>query len=52
VDGKKEFNISELYRLYMDRDDKPDNLVRRWNNEVHDALEVSSNLVKKSIDLF
>jgi hypothetical protein len=31
----------------MDRDDKPDNLVRRWNNnnKVHNALDVSTNLV-------
>ena len=36
----------------MDRDDKPDNQVRRWNSPVRDALEVSSNLVQKTIDLF
>lgn len=52
MDGKQIFNLNEVYRLYMDREDIADNLVRRWSSEVHDALEVSSNLVLKIIEVF
>lgn len=36
----------------MDREDIADNLVRRWNSEVRDPLEVSSTLVNKIIEVF
>ena len=52
VEQKQLFNLKEIYRLYMDREDIADNLVRRWNYEVHDPLEVSSNLVQKIIEVF
>lgn len=52
VDGKQIFNLNEVYRLYMDREDIADNLVRRWSSEVHDPLDVSSNLVMKIIEVF
>ena len=52
VDQKQLFNIKDIYRLYMDREDIADNLVRRWNYEVRDPLEVSSNLVQKIIEVF
>ena len=31
VDQKQIFNLNEIYRLYMDREDIADNLVRRWD---------------------
>jgi hypothetical protein len=43
--NKHKFDTSQLYRLYMDRDDIADNLVRRWKNAVRPALEVSEGLV-------
>jgi hypothetical protein len=41
------FDPQQLYRLYMDRDDIAENLVRRWKNNVRPALEVSEKLVNK-----
>ena len=52
VDGKQIFNLNEVYRLYMDREDIADNLVRRWSAEVHVPLDVSSSLVMKIIEFF
>jgi spore cortex formation protein SpoVR/YcgB (stage V sporulation) len=45
VEGKLEFFNTELYRMYMDREDIADNLLRRWKDVVRNALEVSINLV-------
>ena len=46
MEGKLEFSTTELYRMYMDREDIADNLLRRWKDVVRGALEVSVNLVK------
>lgn len=32
--------------MYMDREDIADNMLRRWKDQVRNALEVSANLVK------
>lgn len=47
VENQKVFNIGSLYRLYMDKEDIADNLVRKWKSEVRGALEVSVNLIAK-----
>lgn len=52
VEGKQFFSPNDLYRLYMDRDDIADNLVRRWKDEVREPLEVSVNLVKKIEEVY
>jgi len=36
-----DFEITGLYRMYMDRDDIPDNMVRRYKDKPRGALEVS-----------
>lgn len=41
VEGRTEFEITGLFRMYMDRDDIPDNMVRRWKDKPRAALEVS-----------
>ena len=46
VDGKLDFSTVDLYRMYMDREDIADNMLRRWKDQVRNALEVSANLVK------
>ena len=46
VDLKLDFSTVDLYRFYMDREDIADNLLRRWKEPVHGALEVSAQLVK------
>lgn len=46
VEGKLEFTRTDLYRMYMDREDLADNLHRKWRDQVRGALEVSVNLVK------
>ena len=38
--------------MYMDRDDIPDNMVRRWKGPVKRALEVSVGIVKKVEELY
>ena len=45
VEGKLEFSTSEMYRMYMDREDIADNLLRKWKEAVRGALEVSVILV-------
>jgi len=45
VDGRIDFNTVDLYRMYMDREDIADNMLRRWKDQVRGALEVSANLV-------
>lgn len=47
VENQKVFNIGSLYRIYMDKEDIADNLVRKWKSEVRGALEVSVNLIAK-----
>ena len=32
------FNVNNLYRFYMDRDDIADNQIKKWNENVGDAL--------------
>ena len=46
VDNKLDFSNKDLYRMYMDREDIADNMLRRWKDQVRGALEVSGNLVK------
>ena len=46
------FNINNLYRFYMDRDDIADNMMKKWNKEPGDALEVSINLVELATELY
>jgi hypothetical protein len=41
VEGKKSFSMNDIYRLYMDRDDIADNIVRKWKGEARNALDVS-----------
>ncbi len=45
VESKMEFVKTDVYRMYMDRDDIGDNMMRRWRDSVRGALEVSANLV-------
>ena len=45
VDGRIDFNTVDLFRMYMDREDIADNMLRRWKDQVRGALEVSANLV-------
>lgn len=52
VDGKKNFSKEDFYRIYMDRDDIADNLVRKWKEEVRGALSVSVNLVNKMEEVY
>jgi hypothetical protein len=52
VENKKVFNVNDLYRLYMDREDIADNLVRKWKTEAKGALEVSFNLVPKMEEVY
>ena len=52
VDGKKNFSKEDYYRIYMDRDDIADNLVRKWKEEVRGALSVSINLVNKMEEVY
>ena len=52
VEGKKNFAKDEFYRIYMDRDDIADNLVRKWKGEARDALSVSVNLVSKMEEVY
>ena len=46
VDSKLDFSTIDLYKMYMDREDIADNMLRRWRESVRGALEVSSELVK------
>jgi hypothetical protein len=46
VDQKLDFSKVDIYRMYMDREDIADNMLRRWRDSVRGALEVSANLVK------
>lgn len=46
------FSKGELYRIYMDREDIADNLIRRWKDDVGNALEVSANLVSKIEEVY
>ncbi len=46
IDQKLDFSTVDLYRMYMDREDIADNMLRRWRDSVRGALEVSANLVK------
>ena len=46
VDSKLDFSNIDLYKMYMDREDLADNMLRRWKESVRGALEVSSELVK------
>ncbi len=52
VVGGNEFEITGLYRMYMDRDDIPGNLVRKWKDKPRSALEVSIIVVKDAEELF
>jgi len=52
VSGETGFDPTGLYQFYMDRDDIPDNMIRRWKGDVRDALEVSVSLVKKMDDIY
>jgi hypothetical protein len=52
VDAKQVFNGGDLYRLYMDRDDIADNLVRRWKGEARGAIPVSAELIQKVEELY
>lgn len=52
VESRTEFEITGLFRMYMDRDDIPDNMVRRWKQPVRRALEVSVGIVKKVEELY
>lgn len=52
VENRHDFEITGLYRMYMDRDDIPDNMVRRYKDKPRAALEVSQSLVGKAEDLF
>lgn len=52
MESKKQFNPTDLYRLYMDRDDIADNLVRKWKGEIRPAMEVSISLVSKIEEVY
>ena len=46
------FNLGNLYRFYMDRDDIADNLLKRWTENPGDAIEVSQNLVSLATEVY
>ena len=52
VENRSMFSKGELYRIYMDREDIADNLIRRWKDDVTNALEVSTNLVSKIEEVY
>lgn len=41
LEGRTEFEITGLFRMYMDRDDIPDNMVRRFKDKPRESLKVS-----------
>jgi hypothetical protein len=49
---KKKFNVNNLYRFFMDRDDIADNQVKKWKDEPGDPIEVTMNLVSLIIDVY
>ena len=51
-ESQRIFNINNLYRFYMDKDDIADNLVKKWSKAPGDALEVSINLVQLATDVY
>mmetsp|Transcript_29411 Transcript_29411/g.44501 ORF Transcript_29411/g.44501 Transcript_29411/m.44501 type:complete len:85 (+) Transcript_29411:1461-1715(+) len=52
-EGKgRKFNVNNLYRFHMDRDDIADNLIKKGTGEPGDALEVSKNLVNLATELY
>ncbi|CAI2385436.1 unnamed protein product [Moneuplotes crassus] len=48
IDGEEEFhgNYSILYKFHEDRDDIASNLLRYWNGEVDDPIDVSVSLLQ------
>jgi len=35
------FNVRNLYRFRVDRDDIADNMIKKWNEEAGDPIEVT-----------
>ena len=52
TNAKKKFNINNLYRFFMDRDDIAENQVKKWKDEPGDPIEVSVNLVALITDVY
>lgn len=42
---KRKFNVNNLYRFFMDRDDIADNQHKKFKNKPGDPIEVSKNLI-------
>lgn len=42
---KRKFNVNNLYRFFMDRDDIADNQHKKFKNKPGDPVEVSKNLI-------
>ena len=49
---KKKFNVNNLYRFFMDRDDIAENQVKKWKEEPGDPIEVTMNLVSLITDVY
>lgn len=45
VENKLEFSTTDMYKMYMDREDLADNLFRKWKDAIRGALLVSVELV-------
>lgn len=50
--NRMEFELNALFSMYMDRNDIPDNILRRWKDKPRPALEVSEIVVRLAEDLF
>jgi hypothetical protein len=46
------FNVKNLYRFHVDREDIADNMIKVWHGEAGDAKEVSENLVNLATELY
>mmetsp|Transcript_16338 Transcript_16338/g.25249 ORF Transcript_16338/g.25249 Transcript_16338/m.25249 type:complete len:388 (+) Transcript_16338:778-1941(+) len=52
-EGKgKIFNVNNLFRFRQDRDDIADNLIKTWNGEAGDPVEVTKNLVNLATEVY
>ena len=48
----KAFNMNNLYRFHIDRDDIAANMIKKWKDPVNDPLRVSIDLVNLATDLY
>jgi len=43
--NKRKFNVNNLYKFFMDRDDIAANQIKRFKGKAGDPIEISKNLV-------